>query len=408
MKANSYIAVCIKNNLKRDYDYIICGAGCAGLSLLMRMILDPFFDKKKILAIDKDHKNKNDRTWCFWEKEEDIFENIVHHRWQNLEFHSSSFSSKFNIAPYRYKMIRSIDFYNHVLQAAEGKSNISFLYDDILNVYSEDDTAIVQTGTNTYKAEYVFNSITGPDKRFLFEENNASKPAGVYTLLQHFKGWMIETEDDVFDTDTAGFMDFRVAQTYGSTFVYVLPVSKRSALVEYTLFNEKLLSQQEYEDALKNYINKFLNITSYNISDEEYGIIPMSNYRFSQQQGRVINIGTAGGQTKASSGFTFKFIQKQSKKIVDDLVQQKQLLMKDNFTKKKFHLYDSVLLHVLHHKKMNGDEIFARIFKKNPPQRVLAFLDNETGLWDDLHILSSVPSKIFLPAAFYEMMKIVD
>ena len=208
--------------------------------------------------------------------------------------------------------------------------------------------------------------------------------------------------------NTAGFMDFRVPQAHGTTFVYVLPVSSRKALIEYTLFSQKLLPPHVYDDALKNYTGSSLLNTSYNIAEEEYGIIPMSNYKFKQQEGRVVYIGTAGGQTKASSGFTFTFIQKQTRLIADMLAAGKPLQLKDNFTKRKFEFYDSVLLHVLHYNKMKGDEVFAAIFKKNPPQRVLAFLDNETGIWDDLKILRSVPSGIFLPAALHEIMKIFD
>jgi lycopene beta-cyclase len=48
---------------------------------------------------------------------------------------------------------------------------------------------------------------------------------------------------------------------------------------------------------------------------------------------------------------------------------------------------------------MKGDEIFARIFQKNPAERVLQFLDNESSLGDDLQIMRSVPSSVFLPAA---------
>ena len=64
--------------MEKEYDYIIAGAGCAGLSLLMRMNGDPFFADKKILVVDAAGKNQNDRTWCFWEKEPDIFGAIRH------------------------------------------------------------------------------------------------------------------------------------------------------------------------------------------------------------------------------------------------------------------------------------------------------------------------------------------
>ena len=51
------------------YDYIILGCGASGLMMANEMAQDSFFENKQILIIDKEIKNKNDRTWSFWEKE---------------------------------------------------------------------------------------------------------------------------------------------------------------------------------------------------------------------------------------------------------------------------------------------------------------------------------------------------
>ncbi|MEP6845553.1 MAG: hypothetical protein ABI861_06100 [Panacibacter sp.] len=61
------------------------------------------------------------------------------------------------------------------------------------------------------------------------------------------------------------------------------------------------------------------------------------------------------------------------------------------------------MLNVLQHDKLGGDRIFADLFKKNPPQRVLRFLDNETNLSEELKLMSSVPMAVFLPAAMREL-----
>ena len=129
----------------------------------------------------------------------------------------------------------------------------------------------------------------------------------------------------------------------------------------------------------------------------------MTNFPFSRGEGKIINMGTAGGQTKASSGFTFRFIQKHADAIINALENNKDPHVLNSLANRKFKLYDNTLLNVLHHKKLGGDKIFASLFKKNPPQRVLRFLDNETNLWEDLHILNSVPAHIFLPAAIHEL-----
>lgn len=381
--------------MAKQYDYIITGAGCAGLSLLMRILQQPTLCKKSILVIDEQAKNKNDRTWCFWEKENGLFNEIVHHSWQELQFESTDYTGSFSIAPYSYKMIHGLDFYNHVINFAKQFSNVEFRYEKVIHVATENNKAIVQLANENVYATYIFNSI-------LFEQPIIAN--NEYYLLQHFKGWVIETKENCFDANKATFMDFTVSQQHGTTFMYVLPTAKNKALVEYTLFTEKLLPQEAYAIALQEYITAKLGIQSYNVLHEEFGIIPMTNHLFPTQQGNVVYIGIAGGQAKGSSGYAFNFIQKRTTQIVESLVQNNHPFVTRSFNDKKFHLYDSVLLNVLQNKKMEGAAIFSSIFKGNKPQNVLQFLDNDSSFLQDLKIMSSVPTSIFLPAALKELI----
>jgi lycopene beta-cyclase len=365
---------------------------------LHSMMLHPFFNNKKILLIDKEQKNTNDRTWCFWEQQPGLFEDIVYHRWQQIDFYSNSFSARFDLEPYIYKMIRGIDLYTTVLREAAKHSNIEILYEDVESVFNVDEHAVVKTKQNKFTAARIFNSIIFNDWK-----HDSLQQKNIHVLLQHFKGWIIETNENNFDEHIATFMDFRVEQNKGTAFCYVLPVTKNKALVEYTLFSENISEQPEYDQALKDYISTCLNIKKYNITHAEYGVIPMTNYNFSKGGKSIINIGTAGGQTKASSGYTFQFIQKHAARIVDAIVQNKDSLFTQTMHEKRFHLYDSILLNVLKHKKMNGDKLFAQLFKKNSPQAILKFLDNETGFKEELRIMNSVSLTTFLPAALREI-----
>jgi len=380
------------------YDYIITGTGCAGLSLLQRMMDHTYFNNKKILLIDKDDKTSNDRTWCFWEQQAGLFEDIVNYKWQQIDFYSNYFSARFDLKPYEYKMIRSIDLYLTVLNKAKQQSNIDIIYEEIRAVFNDDNNAVVKTFNKEFYAGYVFNSIIFKEWR-----QQALQQKNTYVLLQHFKGWLIETDGPVFDERIATFMDFRVEQHRGTAFVYVLPVMKNKALIEYTLFSEEVLQEKEYDKALENYIGSFLNIKKYTITHTESGVIPMTNYNFPKGGKSTVNIGMAGGQTKASSGYTFQFIQKHSEKIIDALINGNDPLLTQTFSEKRFLLYDSILLNVLHRKKMNGDELFAQLFRKNTPQAVFKFLDNETSLKEELKIMNSVSLKTFLPAAITEI-----
>ncbi len=395
--------------MSNHFDYIITGSGCAGLSLLHGMMRHPFFNNKAILVIEQSAKTSNDRTWCFWEQEPGPFEEIVHHRWSQIDFYSNYFSARFDIAPYSYKMIRGIDFYRHVLSGARQHSDIQFLTASVQSIHNNNGMGVVTTASGTYTARYVFNSIlfgNGAKDENAKQFVHQNIPAGnAYFLLQHFKGWVIETPAAFFDARIATFMDFRVGQQYGTTFVYVLPLSPTRALVEYTLFTRDLLQQEEYDGALQQYIHDKLGCSSYEVKEEEFGIIPMTNYRFPKGEASIVHIGTAGGQTKASSGFTFRFIQRHTAQLIEALVHDSDPHITLSFAAKRFRLYDSTLLHILHHRKLGGDRIFADLFKKNPPQRVLRFLDNETSVAEELRIMSSVPTGVFLPAALQELVK---
>lgn len=196
-------------------------------------------------------------------------------------------------------------------------------------------------------------------------------------------------------------MDFRVGQQHGTTFVYVMPFEPNRALIEYTLFSSTLLKPEEYDEGLKEYISNYLGVSSYSVAEVEAGVIPMTNYKFPRNNGNIINIGTAGGQTKASSGYTFNFIQKHSAAIVKSLARGKSPVV--NAASRRFDFYDSTLLHILHHNKVPGDHIFSRFFKKNKPQRVLRFLDNESSLSEELLLISSLPTMPFLKAALKQL-----
>jgi lycopene beta-cyclase len=343
--------------------------------------------------VDKEPKNKNDRTWCFWETGTGFFESIVCKKWESLWFHGDDFSKKLHILPYRYKMIRGIDFYDHCLSIIQQQKNISIRYGTVHDMGNDGNTAWLMLDNEKLSAGYIFNSI-------LF-----SKPAPArkeFYLLQHFKGWLIETEHPVFDDREATLMDFRVDQQKGTCFVYLMPLDPSRALVEYTLFSKELLPAPGYDAGLKSYINDFLPGISYRVTEEEFGVIPMTNHAFPRNNGRIIQLGTAGGQTKASSGYTFRFIQKHSEAIVKQLADGKENLRLPRASA-KYHFYDSVLLNVLATGKLPGHQVFTRLFSKNNPQDIFQFLDNESSLSQEIKLISSLPTLPFLKAGMQQL-----
>jgi lycopene beta-cyclase len=296
-------------------------------------------------------------------------------------------------------MIRGIDFYKNCFTIINLKKNIDVVYGEI---------SFEETVNNSPEIKINGELLLPGEKTIVFNSLYISSPKqkNKFYLLQHFKGWVIESPNDFFNPDEATLMDFSVGQNDGTSFVYVLPLSSKRALFEYTLFSKKLLPAKDYDDVLKNYIEKFLQFNNYTVSEEEFGVIPMTNENFSFFKNGVYNIGTAGGQTKASTGYTFQFIQKQADEIIEELT-SKDNLSKNKKIKKRFLFYDSTLLHILSKDLLEGKIIFSTLFKKNPTHKVLKFLDNETSIKEEIILLNSLPKKVFIKAGFQELIKLI-
>ena len=277
------------------YDYIIAGAGLSGLLLAMELSKTSL-KNKKVLLIDKDSKNSNDRTWCFWNDDFFEYDSIVFKKWNNIRYTTTTSNGKYNVAPYKYEYIRGLDFYNYVNEQLTKLGNFTRIIGEIIEISP---TGFVVVEGRKYEATLIFNSIHPAFPEFKY-------PSNCYYLLQHFKGYFIETEEDFFETDCATFMDFSIEQHKEARFGYILPFSKREALVEYTLFSQNILKKEEYETELQNYISNKLGIKKYKILHEEFGIVPMSTYSYQPKfEGKIIRIGTYGGFVKPSSGFAF-------------------------------------------------------------------------------------------------------
>ena len=370
---------------------VFAGAGLASLSLAMRLIHEDQPEPFRLVLLERSDKTKNDRTWCFWEQSSGYFEELVYCRWKKLDFFSHHFSGPLSMGGYEYKMIRGIDFYQYCLERLRSHPRVEWISGAVRQMEARDGSVWVELedgSTRVWEQAMGFNSIPAPRVR----------QAGDIVLLQHFKGWRIRTEKPVFEAGRATLMDFRISQEPGTSFVYVLPLSTTEALVEYTLFTDALLPPDAYDEMLDRYCRGTLQLTQFEVLEEEFGIIPMTNLNYPASIKGIIQLGTAGGQTKASSGYTFQFVQKQSDALARSLAAG-QWPPKTGTVPWRFRFYDHTLLYVLHEKSLPGSRVFAQLFQRNPADRVLRFLDNETSPGQELKILASLPTMPFLKAA---------
>lgn len=370
------------------FDFIITGAGASGLILAYRMACDSFFDDKSILIVDKTKNLTNNRTWCFWESGNGEWDNLVCKIWPKIYFGSDRYSRVIIPESYCYKMIRSQKFYEHLWQIIEQKENFQFIKAEVRSIEETSKEVTVNSSEGTFVCNKLFNSI-------LFDKSYKTQQK--YPLLQqHFLGWFIKSKVPVFDDAIATFMDFEIPQNGNTRFMYVLPISKTEALVEYTLFSKHLLPKEDYQNAITVYL-KEKQIEDYEITEVEYGAIPMTSYKFWKHNTRnVLNIGTAGGWTKASTGYTFINTTKKTKRLVQFLKAEQDLT---RFTKRtKFWFYDLLLLDVLAKHNEDGAKLFASLFQKTNIKTIFRFLDEESTFVEDFKIVSAVPPLRFVKA----------
>ena len=353
----------------KEFDYIIVGGGCAGLSLAYELEINNRLKEKTLAIIETREEYKRDKTWSFWKVFDHNFEDCVIKSWNNFTINTSEYSNELTNKKFPYQSIDSGKFYKKINSRLSTNSNISF-FKNLNEINSEN--------------SIIFNSI--------FE-----KELDKSELWQHFQGIEIETPKNIFDEEIINLMDFNCDQRNDVHFFYTLPFSKNRALIETTwLSNLEDQSLRDYDLQLENYIGNNLGIKNYKINFTEKGAIPLFSPSL-RNNNKMINIGSAGGMTRLSTGYTFLNIQEHSRYIVKNID-------KIDGTKifslgKKYQLLDKVFLKVLKKHPEKMPQIFFNMFKTSS-NTIIKFLSNKSNIIEDINIISKMPKLIFLKALF--------
>ena len=366
---------------RERFDLIIAGAGPAAFALLDALERAQRLPAR-VALIDRTPARGNDRTWCFWERTPGPFEDLVAHTWPRLYVHgpdAASAGRAIDIEPYRYKLIRAGDFFAAMQTRYNPERGVERIVGESQGLVSDGAVARVEVAGRSLEAPYAFDATGVPQ----------GAPGGYHWLWQHFLGLEVRTPHDAFDPGVAIFMDFRVPQVEGTCFVYVLPTSAREALIEYTVFSERIWTEAEYLPPLSAYIAEVLGLGAYEVLRTELGAIPMTDRPFAPQRGeRVITIGTAGGLTKASTGYTFTRVVRHAQALVDAWTKHGE--PRPVRLPARYNWMDGVMLRTLAVARVPGAAFFTRLFERNPMTRVLSFLDEETTLAQDLALMATV------------------
>jgi lycopene beta-cyclase len=353
----------------KEFDYIIIGGGCAGLSLAYELEINDKLKEKTLAIIETREEYKRDKTWSFWKVFNHNFDDCVIKSWNNFTINTSEGFRELSNKSFPYQSINSEKFYKKINSKLSLNPNVSF-FKNINEINS--------------KNSLVFNSVF---------QNELDKSK----LWQHFQGIEIETPKNIFDDEIVNLMDFNCDQRNDVHFFYTLPFSKNRALIETTWLSD--LEDQnlmDYDLQLENYIKNNLGIKSYKINFMEKGAIPLFYPSFNNDD-KTINIGSAGGMTRLSTGYTFLNIQEHSNYIVRN-IDKIEKVKKFNFGK-KYQFLDKIFLKVLKDYPEKMPKIFFDMFKTSS-NTIIKFLSNKSNIFEDLLIILKMPKWTFLKKLF--------
>ena len=353
----------------KDFDYIIIGGGCSGLSLAYELEVNNKLKNKNLAIIENRSNYKRDKTWSFWKVSPHNFEDCVIKSWKDFSINISNKTNYINCSNTPYQSVDSGLFYKKIITRLEKNKNIKFVKKiDNLNL----------------NKSVIFNSLP-----YIKSKKD--------DLWQHFGGIEIEVDKKTFDREIMNLMDFDCEQKNSVHFFYTLPYSENRALIESTwLSNMTDETEKNYGDQLKNYIEKKLNIRNYKILYEEKGKIPLF-YPSINDVKNEIPIGTAGGMTRLSTGYTFLNIQDHSKYICKNFENLDKI--KSFEIKRKYKYLDKIFLKVLSKYPKRMPEIFYNMFTANN-EKVVKFLSNKSNIIDDINIILKMPKMIFIREIF--------
>ena len=353
----------------KEFDYVIIGGGCSGLSLAYELEIHKKLENKTLAIIDPRNDYKRDKTWSFWKVINHNFDDCIKKSWNNFSIKTFNNFKDIKCDNFPYQSIDSELFYKKINDVLKQNKNINF-YKNIKDINTDN--------------SFIFNSVPS----FKIDKNN---------IWQHFHGIEIETQDSFFDDTIINLMDFDCDQRNNVHFFYTLPFRDNKALIETTwLSKDNDNSLKDYDNQIKGYINNQLRLKNYKVTYTEEGSIPMF-YPNNVKEKNKINIGTAGGMTRLSTGYTFLNIQDQSKYIRENIENIKNVNIFE--IGRKYQLLDKIFLSVLKRHPQEMPDIFFKMFSV-PPNSIIKFLSNKSSFLDDLSIIFKMPKWMFIKAIF--------
>lgn len=377
--------------MAEDFDLVILGGGCAGLSLSMALAAQGGRCPRTLVIESRTHYT-NDRTWCYWSDSttQAAYPQPAEHLWQTMRVTQDGQCVSLDCGLTPYRMLAGRDFYSAAQTSIDGQPNVTLQLGT--SVTGEPDRNGDAWTLCTSAGPVTAHSIVDTRPSQIPRLDSA-------VLWQSFFGHEIECDTAIFDASTVDLMNFLAPDPRQVPFVYVLPMSSTRALVEVTVFGATPLSPSQLSARLDAAIAERVNDQPFAILRSEHGILPMGlNGAPAAIHPSFVKVGLMAGAARPSTGFAFQRIQRWAAECAHALVTGKHPVAHQP-DPLPLRAMDRIFLDVLRADPGRGGSLFFSLFSGTDPARVIRFLSGRGSGADCLAVVAAMPVLPFLRAA---------
>jgi lycopene beta-cyclase len=347
----------------------IRGAGLSGLSvareLLRRnpLVSITIFDTRPRLPHPQ-------RTFCYFKPDDLQSPPVPVFSWSTVEFRGESFERRLDVSRNPYTMIRGDDFFSESLQELEQRGV----------VFRWSCTSVEIIG-NSIRAD-------GEPKSFDAVIDAAFDAATAQaTLWQSFAGVWVNMREPSFDPNIAVLMDLQESSADSPvSFLYILPTSERTALIEHTTFSLYPMTIEYHLQRCLSWLERH-HPGKGQPGATEYGRIPMG-LQTSRRSGDHV-VGSMAGVIRPATGYAYLRAQEQARQVARNILEHTG--PRPSPYPSWLTLADSLFLRALRNAPEKGRQIMERLLSRAHGDSLIAFLSGDLTPLDALSVCLSVP-----------------
>jgi lycopene beta-cyclase len=368
--------------MKKIYDLIVIGAGLSSL-MFLKQYLKKTNDQKILLLEQKDNIN-SDQTFCVWDgpglpSVTDEFQLNPKKIWKKIVLSSLNYEIKRDTQLYSYVCFDGKEALESLSSSCNEKIT-TIKNEKVSQIDSDENIQVVTTNSSTHFGKIIV------DSRNNIKQQEIKSPL----IHQAFVGSEIELTKERFNPDEVTLMSF-IKKENQIEFIYILPFTKKRALVETTVFSiepDLKAIENTHKEILKTY-------EPYRKIRQEKAIIPMVVISPFEEK-RILKIGIGGGMMRASSGYSMRRVANWAIKIGERRLSEDNISTFRHRSNKWLNYLDKIFLNVILKYPEKGPYLFMKLFKRAKMPPLIRFLSDKPSGADLINILLCMPKRLML------------